>query len=60
MADMFKPKTSGASLGNKKTQNGQFQNPPEYPAMGGFTGSSKTGGKNDMTLQKTPTAKNGR
>lgn len=60
-SNIFKPSTSGSGLGKKKDTNGQFVNPPEYPATGGFTGSGKTGGKSGiMSTQKTPSAKSGK
>jgi len=57
---MFKPSASGAGLGNKKKENGQFINPPTYPESSGFNSSSKVGGKNMMGTQKSPTAKSGK
>lgn len=59
-SSLFKPNTSGAGLGKQKDRNGQIMNPPAYPEVSGFTGSSKTGGMNDMRLEKTPGAKKGR
>ena len=47
-SNIFKPSTSGSGLGKKKDTNGQFVNPPEYPATGGFTSSGKTGGKSGI------------
>ena len=57
---MFKPSASGSGLGTKKQENGQFINPPTFPESGGFSGSSKAGGKNSMSTQKTPGAKSGK
>lgn len=57
---LFKPNASGAGLGQKKTENGQFVNPPAYPETSGFTGSSKTAERNVGSLQKTPSSKSGR
>lgn len=59
-AGMFKPSTSGSGLGTKKRNNGQFVNPPTYPEVSGFTGSSKVGPKNNMGVQNSPTAKSGK
>jgi len=59
-SNLFKPNAGGASLGNKKTENGQFMNPPAYPDVSGFTGPSKVAEKSVGGLQKTPSAKSGR
>ena len=59
-SNLFKPNASGSGLGQKKTENGQFMNPPAYPEVSGFTGPSKTAEKNIGGLQKTPSAKSGR
>ena len=59
-SSLFKPNASGAGLGKKKTEDGQFMNPPAYPEVSGFSGSNKTGGVNSMRLEKTPSAKKGR
>ena len=62
MADsnLFKPRAATSGIGRKRTENGQFVNPPEYPETSGFTGSSKTAERNIGTLQRAPTAKGGR
>jgi len=57
---MFKPSTNTSGLGRKKQEDGQFVNPPAYPQTGGLTGSTKIGGKNSMSLQKSPRAKEGK
>ena len=57
---MFKPSTNTSGLGKKKSEDGQFVNPPAYPETGGLSGSSKVGPRNDMSLQKTPRAKEGK
>lgn len=59
-SSLFKPQTSGAGLGKKKETDGQFMNPPAFPESSGFSGSSKTGGVNDMRLEKSVGAKKGR
>lgn len=57
---LFKPSVSGAKLGKKQQEDGQFVNPPAYPETSGFDGPSKIGPKNKMTLEKSPGAKKGR
>ncbi|HLZ34261.1 MAG TPA: hypothetical protein VKP13_09595 [Nitrospira sp.] len=59
-SNLFKPNTSSASLGKKAQETGQFVNPPAYPETSGFSGPGATGGRNGMTVQKTPSAKKGR
>lgn len=59
-SSLFKPNTSGAGLGKKETERGQFVNPPAYPDVSGFTGPSKTAERNIGGLQKTPSARKGR
>lgn len=58
--NLFKPNVSGAGLGAKKTENGQFVNPPAFPEVSGFTGPSKTAERTVNGLQKSPSAKSGR
>jgi len=59
---LFKPNTSGAGLGKKSMDKGQFANPPAYPDVSGFSGPStvKPDSASVMPIQKTPTAKKGR
>jgi len=57
---LFKPNAGGGSLGTKRTENGQFMNPPAYPETSGFTGPSKVAEKSVGGVQKSPTAKSGR
>ena len=57
---LFKPSTSTSGLGKKKSDDGQFINPPAYPDTGGFTSSGKIGKQNAQALQKAPTAKSGK
>jgi hypothetical protein len=60
-SNLFKPQTSTSGIGEKKQRDGQFENPPAYPEVSGFDGSSKIGGKSDMmNLEKTPGARKGR
>lgn len=59
-SNLFKPNVSGAGLGSKKTENGQFVNPPAYPDTSGFSGPGKTAERAIGVLQKTPSAKSGR
>ena len=59
-SSLFKPNTSGAGLGKKETERGQFVNPPAYVETSGFTGPSKVSEKNIGSLQKTPSARKGR
>ena len=59
-SNLFKPNASGSGLGQKKTENGQFVNPPAFPEVSGFTGPSKTAERNVGSLQKTPSSKSGR
>ena len=62
MADsnLFKPKVSSSGLGRKKTDDGQFSNPPAYPDVSGFTGPSVVSERAVGVVQKSPTAKSGR
>ena len=59
-SSLFKPNTSGAGLGQKKTEHGQFVNPPAYPESSGFTGPSKTAERNVRSLERTPSARKGK
>lgn len=64
MADsnLFKPQTSGAGLGKKKMDDGQFANPPAYPETSGFDGSSKIKPQSSFIgqVEKTPSSNKGR
>jgi hypothetical protein len=59
--DLFKPR--GASAPRRPTdnnqQNGQIYNTPRYAEFGGLSGPTKYS-KNQMTLEKQPSAKTGR
>lgn len=64
MADsnLFKPSTSSSGMGKKKTDDGQFSNPPEYPEVGGLTGPSATKPQSSFvgSVEKSPGARKGR
>jgi hypothetical protein len=36
----FHPKVGTSGLGDRKKKNGMFQNIPNYPQLGGFSGAS--------------------
>jgi len=59
--DLFKPR--GASAPRRPTdnnqQNGQIHNTPRFSQFGGLSGPTKYS-KNQMTLEKQPSAKTGR
>lgn len=61
-SNLFKPKTSASGLGRKKQDDGQFANPPAYPDVSGFTGSSaiRSDSREAGVVQKSPSAKSGR
>lgn len=61
-SSLFKPKTSSAGLGQKKTDDGQFANPPEYPEVGGFSKASviNDDSRDAGVVEKTPSARKGR
>jgi hypothetical protein len=46
----LKPRASGSDLGNRKKQNGMFQNVSSYPQLGGFSSSG------DMPTSERPLA----
>jgi hypothetical protein len=61
-SNLFKPNTSQSGLGKKKMSDGQFQNPPAYPDVSGFSGPSKIK-DDDATagiVEKAPSARKGR
>ena len=57
----FHPKARAPSI-ERKTKDGQFQNPPSYPQLGGFSSSGKMPGHDrplqletgDLTRKGTP------
>ena len=59
-SNLFKPNVSGSGIGQKKTENGQFINPPAYPDVSGFSGPGKVSERAIGVLQKTPSAKSGK
>ena len=61
-SNLFKPSVSGAGLGKKKMDDGQFANPPAYPDVSGITGPSAIvdDDKAAGIVAKSPTAKKGR
>ncbi len=52
--DFLKPKVANSSdLGKRRTEDGQFRNPPTYSELGGFTSADKGKfGGNKMTLER--------
>ena len=61
-SNLFKPKVASSGLGRKKMDDGQFANPPAYPDVSGFSGSSaiRDTDRDAGVVQKSPTAKSGR
>lgn len=61
-SNLFKPKVASSGLGRKKMDDGQFANPPAYPEVSGFSGSSviRDTDRDAGVVQKSPTAKSGR
>lgn len=59
---IFKPQTSTSGMGKKKTDDGQFANPPAYPDVSGFSGPStiKDGDGTTLKLESSVGAKKGR
>jgi hypothetical protein len=61
-SSLFKPQTSTSGIGKKSMDKGQFANPPEYPEVSGFNGSSVIKPQSAMAgnVEKTPGARKGR
>ena len=59
--ELFKPRAASQPRRptDQNQQNGQITNPPRYAATGGLTGPGKYS-KNQLTLEKQPSAKTGR
>jgi hypothetical protein len=68
MTDYLRPRVRAGNLGTRQMQDGIFQNPPTYTALGGFTSASKLTdpsgrrqGGTSMSLEKGgPSAQKGK
>jgi len=62
-SSMFKPATSATGMGKKKTDDGQFANPPAYPEVSGFSGPDAVRSNDNAImgkLEKSPSARRGK
>ena len=61
-SSLFKPQTSTSGIGKKSMNKGQFANPPEYPEVSGFDGSSAIKPQSPIvgSVERTPGSRKGR